>query len=121
MILAGLALVASLATPLFLWPSMLENGQMLAAVYRREMHTAHVMPLGTSDFLHGTGRLSLRTDGPAVDVYLGSARLGTTPLDEDVPAGRLQLRLVNESVGIARAYEIFVPEGGSAQGLISSR
>ena len=60
------------------------------------------------------GRLSLRTDGPELEVYLGEQRLGATPLaDEEVPAGRLELRLVNERAGISRPHTIDVPAGGS--------
>lgn len=70
----------------------------------------------------GTGHLTLSTDGPAVNVYLGGTCLGQTPLaDEEVPAGRLELRLVNERAGIWRSFEIEVPEGGVARGQISSR
>jgi serine/threonine-protein kinase len=70
----------------------------------------------------GRGRLSLQTDGPQVDVYLNDERLGRTPLiDVEVPAGRLKLRLVNPSAGILRTFEIDVPEGSSAQALISAR
>lgn len=69
-----------------------------------------------------TGRLFLRTDGPAVAVYLGTTRLGTTPLNgQEVPAGKLALRLVNEATGTWKNYQIFVPKGGRAQGVISHR
>ena len=69
-----------------------------------------VLPPPPSD----RGRLSLRTQGPELEVYLGDRRLGTTPLaDEDVPAGRLELRLVNERADISRQLTIEVPAGGS--------
>ncbi len=70
----------------------------------------------------GTGRLTLRTDGPTMAVYLGASRLGNTPLDdEEVPAGKIELRLVNETSGTWKSYEVYVPEGGTAQSLISIR
>jgi hypothetical protein len=70
------------------------------------------------------GHLSLRCDGPDVEVFLGNSSLGTTPLaNESVPSGDLTLRLAGPhgAAGATRAYQIFVPAGGSAHGLISSR
>jgi serine/threonine-protein kinase len=63
-----------------------------------------------------TGRLSLRSVGPWVDVYLKGKKLGTTPLDHvGVPAGLQHFRLVNEAAGIAKQVDIDIPAGGDAQ------
>ncbi len=60
----------------------------------------------------GTGTLSLRSTGPWVDVYLRGKKLGTTPLDRvEVPAGSLELRLVNEGAGIAKVVTVNVAPG----------
>lgn len=62
------------------------------------------------------GRLSLRADGPWVEVYLGTRKLGATPLNQvEVPAGTLELRLVNPRVGIDRRVRINVPAGGEVR------
>jgi hypothetical protein len=56
-----------------------------------------------------TGRLSLRSTGAWVDVFLRGRKLGTTPLTSiEVPAGKLRLRLVNPGAGIDEQLEVRV-------------
>lgn len=114
----ALLMVLGIGLPIFLWTTA---GDTATAVYRRDrQHYGIDVSLPTTRV--GTGRLSLRTDGPSVDVYLGTQRLGATPLfATEVPAGKLKLRMVNEDAGIWRNLEIFIPEGGNAEALISSR
>ena len=112
----ALLVLLGLGLPIALWlnaaPALTDA---MASLRRRGADT---LAMGDS----GTGRLTLRTDGPTMAVYLGAARLGNTPLDdEEVPAGKIELRLVNEASGTWKSYEIYVPEGGRAQSLISIR
>lgn len=117
---AALLMLVGLGFPVVLWLNAANSVTGAVRAGHRSAATAHHEALAMTDV--GTGRLTLRTDGPPMAVYLGSTRLGTTPLnDEEVPAGKIELRLVNEASGSWRSYEIYVPEGGRAQGVISIR
>jgi len=68
-----------------------------------------------------SARLDLRSAGAWYDVYLGKARLGTTPLrGVEIPAGRHTLRLVNEGAGISRTIEIVAEPGGRVRQTVGS-
>ncbi|MFT3840891.1 MAG: serine/threonine-protein kinase [Myxococcaceae bacterium] len=56
----------------------------------------------------GTGKLTFDTV-PWTDVFLGSRKIGTTPLVEvELPAGPLKLRLVNPQAQIDRRYDVVI-------------
>ncbi len=62
------------------------------------------------------GQLSLRSSGPWLEVYLGTRKLGVTPLSRvEVPAGRLTLRLLNQAAQVDRVIEVEVPANGEAR------
>lgn len=56
----------------------------------------------------GTGKLTFDTV-PWTEVFLGSRKIGTTPLVEvELPAGPLKLRLVNPQAQIDRRYDVVI-------------
>ena len=60
-----------------------------------------------------TGKLTLKTE-PWTTVYLGTKRLGDTPLLEvSVPAGRQVLKLVNPESGVQSSIEVEIPANGT--------
>ncbi len=72
------------------------------------------------DSQRAMGRLSLRVLGAWAEVYLGTRKLGTTPLDSvEVPAGSLKLRLVNPGAGIERTIALQVAPGMHVQRTVS--
>jgi eukaryotic-like serine/threonine-protein kinase len=87
-----LALVAVAATP---EPASVPPGKTTPTVRRQ------------------SGKLTLKTE-PWTTVYLGSKRLGDTPLLEvSVPAGRLVLKLVNPESGVQSSIEVEIPANGT--------
>ncbi|MEE8408831.1 MAG: protein kinase [Myxococcota bacterium] len=70
----------------------------------------------------GVGRLWLRSTGAWVDVYLGGKHLGTTPLSGvKVPAGRYELRLVNEAANIEQKVRIDVAPDSEVRKTVSPK
>jgi eukaryotic-like serine/threonine-protein kinase len=62
------------------------------------------------------GALSLRSSGPWFDVYLGSEKIGTTPLvRRELPAGTHRLRLVNPTLGVEKKLEVTIAPGEELQ------
>lgn len=88
-------------------------GEEMPAAAEIAAETVRPLPRGrTGRPRTPTGRLSLRSRGAWVDVYLGKRKLGSTPLDEvAVPAGTLRLRLTNVEAGIDDEIEIEVRPG----------
>lgn len=65
------------------------------------------------------GKLTLEAK-PWAKVYLNGKLLGTTPLvEQEVPAGRITLRLVNPYVGINREVSLVVPSGAKMRKTIT--
>ena len=72
----------------------------------REPKSATVVPAAS---VGRRGRLTFDTV-PWTDVYVKGAKVGTTPLVEvELPAGAVQLRLVNEEARIDRRYDVIIP------------
>jgi hypothetical protein len=68
-----------------------------------------------------TGRLTLDAK-PWARVYLGRRFLGVSPLVEiELPAGPLELRLVNPDTGIERTINVVVSEGGVVRTAVDLR
>lgn len=68
------------------------------------------------------GYLSLRSTGDWFEVYLGSRKLGETPLQRvPVPAGRHELHLVNKEAGLDQRLEVEVPPKREVQRTVSPR
>ncbi len=70
----------------------------------------------------GMGFLSLRSTGPWFEVFLGSRKLGDTPLQRvSVPSGHLELRLVNHEEGLEQRMTVDVAPQREVQRTVSVR
>ncbi|MBN1959577.1 MAG: serine/threonine protein kinase [Deltaproteobacteria bacterium] len=66
------------------------------------------------------GYLSLRSVGTWLDVYLGTKRLGTTPIRRyRIPSGNVHLHLVNKEANINRYLDLRVPPNGEVSRTIT--
>jgi serine/threonine protein kinase len=59
-----------------------------------------------------TGHVRIATT-PSVTVFSGKNELGASPLELDLPAGPVTLRLVNKAVGIDQEHALTVTTGGT--------
>lgn len=69
-----------------------------------------------------TGKLTVRSSGSWVYVFVGDKSLGHTPVKGvDLPAGLTRLRLVNSAAGIDQSIEVDIPVNGHLKRIVKPR